>query len=134
MNKVILIGRVGQEPESKKVGDSTVTKFSLATSEKYNNKAGEKVEDTTWHNIEIWGKLAEIADQYVKKGDKIMVEGKLKIEQYEDKDGVKKSTAKIRVESMEMLGAKADQAQTPKQEQSHTPKQEYANEDDGLPF
>lgn len=139
MNKVILIGRVGQEPESKKVGDSTVTKFSLATSEKYNNKAGEKVEDTTWHNIEIWGKLADIADQYVKKGDKIMVEGKLKIEQYEDKDGVKKSTAKIRVESMEMLGAKADQASTPKQEQAHTSKKEYADskllDDSGdLPF
>lgn len=138
MNKVILIGRVGQEPESKSVGDSTVTKFSLATSESYKNKSGEKVEDTTWHNIEIWGKLAEVADKYVKKGDKLMVEGKIKVDQYEDKDGVKKTATKIRVESMEMLGGKQDST-TPKAEQAHTPKQEYSgpsSEDDSdkLPF
>jgi single-strand DNA-binding protein len=87
MNKVILLGRVGQTPEVKVVGQSQVCKFSLATSESY-KKNDEKITETTWHNLVFWGKQCEILKQWVHKGDQLMVEGKISIRKYTDKDGV----------------------------------------------
>ncbi len=85
MNKVILIGRVGKDPESRKVGDTTVCQITLATSKKWKNKSGEKQETTQWHTIKAWDKLSEILTKYVKKGTMIMVEGELTYRKFEEK-------------------------------------------------
>jgi single-strand DNA-binding protein len=133
VNKCIILGRVGQMPEVKAIqSGNKVAKFSVATSEKYKDKAGEKKEDTTWHNIEVWGKLSDIVEQYVKKGDMIYLEGKIKTDSYE-KDGVKKFSTKIVADTIQMLGGnKADNTTQPKEHSGFT---EAAIEDsDGLPF
>jgi len=85
VNKVILLGNVGKDPEVKEVGSNSVAKFSLATNETYTNKSGEKVKNTEWHNIVFWGKVAEIIGKYVKKGDMLYVEGKIETRKHEDK-------------------------------------------------
>ena len=95
VNKVILLGRVGKQPEIKQVGDSKVANFSLATSEKFKDKSGNKVENTEWHNVVFWGKQAELIEQYVGKGDELYIEGSIKTETYE-KDGEKRYATKIK--------------------------------------
>jgi single-strand DNA-binding protein len=108
MNKVIIIGNVGSDPVTRKLDWGTVCEFSVATSENYKNKAGEKVFLTEWHNVSMTGKLAEIADQWVKKGSQVAVEGKIKTDSWED-NGVKKYKTKIVVDfsgSLKLLGQK----------------------------
>lgn len=95
VNKVILLGRVGKQPEIKQVGDNKVANFSLATSEKFKDKKGDKVENTEWHNVVFWGKQAELIEQYVGKGDELYIEGSIKTETYE-KDGEKRYATKIK--------------------------------------
>ena len=129
VNKILIIGRVGQQPETRKVGESQVTTFSLAASEKYTNKAGEKVEETEWFNIVMWRKLAEIAEKYVKKGDLLYIEGKLKTRSWEDKDGNKRYMTEVVADQMKMLGGKG------KPEQKEAVKAEQSEPDqDDLPF
>lgn len=106
-NKVILIGRLGSDPELKTVGETPLCNVSLSTSEVYKDKKGDKKEDTQWHNLEIWGKQADIFAKYMKKASKVYVEGKLIYDTYE-KDGVKKVYAKIRVDSFVFLDSKND--------------------------
>lgn len=108
INRVILIGRIGKDPEVKQTTGGSVAKFSLATTESYKNKAGEKVEQTEWHNIVIFGKLTEIVEKYVKKGDLIYVEGKIIYGSYDDKDGNKRYTTDIKVDVLKMLGSKGE--------------------------
>jgi len=104
VNKAILIGNVGADPEVKYLDENTaVAKFPLATSQSYKNKNGEKVEQTIWHNIVIWRGLAKVAEQYVRKGMKLYVEGAIKNRSYDDKDGVKRYITEIEVSEMEML-------------------------------
>lgn len=104
MNKLILQGFVGANPEVKQVGESKVASFSLATTERYKNKSGEKVEDTTWHRVEAWGKQAEIIGQHVKKGSQLLVIGQQRHEKHEDK-----FFAKVRLQEFEFVGsAKAE--------------------------
>ena len=107
MNKVILVGNVGQEPEVKSVNDRKVASFSLATSDTYKNKQGEKATNTEWHNIVIWGNLCNIVEKYVKKGDRLLLEGKIAYETYE-KDNEKKYFTKIVVNELKMLGIKGE--------------------------
>ncbi len=95
VNKVILLGRVGKQPEIKQVGDNKVANFSLATSEKFKDKNGNKVENTEWHNVVFWGKQADLIEQYVGKGDELYIEGSIKTETYE-KDGEKRYATKIK--------------------------------------
>jgi len=103
-NSVHLIGNLGMDPEVKEVSNgSKLAKFSLATSENYKNKNGEKVEETQWHNLVIWGKLADVADKYLKKGNQIAVEGKLNNRQYDDKDGNRRYFTEIVVNDLVML-------------------------------
>lgn len=106
-NSVQLIGRLGKDPEVKSF-DSGKTKatFSLATSESYKNQKGEKVQDTQWHNLVIWGKLAEAAGKYLKKGAEIAVEGKLVHRVYETDKGEKRFITEINVNDFQMLGSK----------------------------
>ena len=102
VNKVILIGNLGQDPDIKVVGDTFLATFSLALSEKYKNKGGEQVEKTEWVNCLAWGKLAEIFEKYVKKGHKIYIEGNLKTDSWE-KEGIRHYKTSVIIESLQML-------------------------------
>jgi single-strand DNA-binding protein len=104
VNKCFLIGNVGKNPEVKDINGVKMASFTLATSESY-TKDGEKVTNTTWHNIVIWRKLAEVVESYVKKGSKLYLEGRIENKQYE-KDGVTKYFSQINVFSMQMLDSK----------------------------
>jgi len=106
-NRVQLIGNLGADPEIT-VFDSgkKKVKLSLATSDDYKNANGEKVEQTFWHNIVGWGKTAEIAEKYLKKGSEIAVEGKIQYRSYEDKNGEKKYITEIMLNEFMMLGKK----------------------------
>ncbi|MCX6164958.1 MAG: single-stranded DNA-binding protein [Ignavibacteriae bacterium] len=106
LNKVMLIGRLGKDPELKYTEKGTAyCNFSIATDESYKDENGNKVERTEWHNIVAWRKLAEICQQYLKKGSKIYCEGKLQTDSYE-KDGVKRYSTKIVMTDMTMLDSK----------------------------
>ena len=106
-NKVQLIGHVGQDPEVKTLTSGQVlAKVSLATSDIYKNKTGEKVKETYWHNLIAWGKTASVIQNYVQKGQEIVVEGKLTNRSYEDKAGVKHYITEVIVNEVMMLGTK----------------------------
>jgi single-strand DNA-binding protein len=108
INKVILVGRVGKDPEVKYLeGGVPVAKFSLATSESYKGKDGNKVENTEWHNIVLWRGLAEVTEKYVRKGNLLYIEGKIKTRTYGE-EGNKKYFTEIVADNMTMLGSKND--------------------------
>jgi single-strand DNA-binding protein len=88
--KVILIGRLGKDPESREIQSGAVCNFSIATSESYNDRDGKKIERTEWHSVSVFGKLAEICAKFLTKGSQIFVEGKLQTNSWESKDGEKK--------------------------------------------
>ena len=143
LNKVMLIGRVGGNPQIRTAGDQKVASFSLATSEKYKGKDGNPVETTEWHNITIWGKLAEVAEKFVASGSQLYVEGKIKTEKYTDNNGVEKFATKILANSFQLLGSKSESPAQPQQEQKrfdpHAVKttpivDDLPPDDDGLPF
>jgi len=107
VNKVQLIGRLGGAPEVKIFGDNKkVAKFSLATTVMYYNKEGEKITDTDWHKIVCWNKNAETVEKYLNKGSQIALEGKLTYNTWEDKNGVKRTSAEIMMNEFMMIGAK----------------------------
>lgn len=107
LNKVMLIGNVGKDPETRYLdNDVPVSSFTLATSETYRTKDGQKNTVTEWHNIVAWRGLAKIVEQYVKKGDPLYIEGKITNRSYEDKEGQKKYFTEIVAREMVMLGRK----------------------------
>ena len=109
VNKVILVGNVGKDPETRYLDESTaITKFPMATSETYKNKAGERVSTTEWHNVVLWRGLAQVAEKYVKKGTQIYIEGRIKTRSYDDADGNKKYITEIVGDQMQLLGRKPD--------------------------
>lgn len=109
VNKVILIGNVGGDPEVRYLdGGVAVARFSLATSEVYNNKNGERVTQTEWHNIVLWRRLAQTAEQYVKKGMMLYVEGRIRTRSWDDQNGVKRYTTEIYGDNFQMLSRKQD--------------------------
>jgi len=109
VNKVILVGNLGKDPETRTIQNgSLVARFSVATSETYTNKEGQRVENTEWHNVVVWRGLATIAEKYLKKGNKVYIEGKLRTRQYEDKDGVKKYTTDVEATDMVLLDRPAN--------------------------
>ena len=106
-NSVQLIGRLGKDPEVKSFDSGKkLASFSIATSDSYKNNKGEKVQDTQWHNVVIWGKLADVAEQYLKKGAEVCIEGKLIHKTYETAAGEKRYTSEINVNDFVMLGSK----------------------------
>ena len=112
VNKVILVGNVGRDPETRYLeGGAAVTNFSLATSEVYKNKNGEKITNTEWHNIVLWRGLAEIAEKYVKKGSQLYIEGRIRTRSYE-KDGTTRYMTEIVGDVLQMLGRKSDSNST----------------------
>lgn len=109
VNKVILIGNLGADPEVRHLSNgSVVANFNMATSESYTTKNGEKVTQTEWHRIELWDGLAKIAEQYLKKGRTVFIEGKLKTDSWQDNDGNQRSTTRIRGYNMQLLGGRGE--------------------------
>lgn len=106
-NKVQLIGNLGKDPEVKNLNSGKLrANFSLATSENYRNAQGEKVTETQWHNVVAWGKIAEIAENYLQKGNKVAIEGKLVHRVYDDKSGQRKYITEVVANSVMMLDTK----------------------------
>lgn len=139
VNKVILVGNVGKEPEVRYLdGGIALAQFPLATSERgYKLQNGTEVpERTEWHNIILWRQLAEIAEKFVHKGDKLYIEGKIRTRSYADKAGVQRYVTEILADNMEMLSAKpttpeqSPQSQSPKPQSSMQP----SDSTDDLPF
>ena len=110
INKVILVGRLGKDPEIKSTpGGQTVAKFTIATDEKFTDKSGEKQERTEWHNIVAWARLAEICGQYLRKGMLVYIEGSIRTDSWEDKEsGQKRYRTEINAREMKMLERKRD--------------------------
>lgn len=104
-NKVQLIGNLGNAPEVKTTENGKkLARFSIATNENYRNAQGEKITETTWHNLVAWGKTAEIAEKYLTKGKEVAIEGKLINRSYTDKDGNKKYITEVEVNELLMFG------------------------------
>ncbi len=136
VNRVTLLGFVGKDPDVQTVKeDKKVARFTLATSESYRNKSGEKVTNTEWHNIVVWRGLADVVEKYVKKGSHLYVEGKLTTRSYE-KDGQTKYFTEVVVGNLEMLGGKQESnAQPPqKKETSQVDNEPDFQETSDLPF
>jgi single-strand DNA-binding protein len=109
VNKVIIIGNLGGDPTVRYTGSgAAVANFNVATSERFNNKAGEREERTEWHRVVAFGKLAEICQQYLKKGKQVYVEGRLQTRQWEDQSGQKRYTTELVANNMQMLGRVGD--------------------------
>lgn len=105
VNKVIILGRLGQDPELKHTpGGMAVCNFSLATTESWTDKAGQKQERTEWHRIVVWGKLAELCNQYLAKGRQAFVEGVLQTRSWDDKSGQKRYTTEINAKTVQFIG------------------------------
>ncbi len=109
VNKVILIGNAGADPELRYTpGGSAVSNFSIATNESWTNSSGERQERTEWHRIVVWGRLAEICNQYLRKGSKVYIEGKLQTSSWEGQDGVKRYTTEVVARDMQLLDSRGD--------------------------
>ena len=108
VNKAILVGRLGKDPETRYMTNGeAVTNATLATSENYKDKSGEKQERTEWHNLVFYRRLAEIAGEYLKKGSQVYIEGRIQNRKYQDKEGKDRYISEIIVNEMKMLGSKS---------------------------
>ena len=107
-NKVILVGNVGKDPEIRRFENNIKASFSLATSETYTPRGGDKVTQTEWHNIVAWRRLAELSENYIRKGSQILVEGKLRYRSYDDRDGNKKYIVEVEADVIQLLGRRPD--------------------------
>ena len=109
VNKVILVGRLGRDPETRYTsGGQAVANFSIATDESYKDRNGERQKRTEWHKIVVWGKQAEIAQQYLKKGSLVFIEGRIQSREWQDKEGQKRTSFEIVANSFRMLGGRAE--------------------------
>ena len=130
INKVILVGTLGKDPETQHLESGVaLTKFSLATNDRYKDKSGQWVENTEWHNVILWRGLAEVAEKYLKKGSKVYIEGKITTRSWE-KDGEKKYMTEIVGSELLMLDSKGQTTSDP--QPSYTPSQ--SDHKDDLPF
>jgi single-strand DNA-binding protein len=144
VNKVILLGRLGQDPELKYTpGGSPVCNFSMATTEAWTDKQGQKQEKTEWHRIVVWGKLAELCNQYLAKGRQAFVEGRLQTRSWDDKDGNKRYTTEILANTVQFIGGSANAGQATQvnagaEAQAPTPEYQISNDahfaSDDIPF
>lgn len=141
LNKVTLIGRLGKDPETRLMPNGeAVCNFSVATSESWNDRNGQRQERTEWHNITMYRRLAEIAGQYLKKGSQVYLEGKIQSRKYQGKDGIERTAYDIIANEMKMLsgGNSEQQAQgetpTPPRRQAPAQAAPVEDESDGIPF
>lgn len=129
VNKVILVGNLGKDPEVKYLDSGVaVANFSLATTENYKNKEGERVSQTEWHSIVLWRGLAEVAEKYLRKGSSVYIEGRIRTRKWEDNDGRTRYNTEIMGDSMTMLGGK------PLSENKNEDSPTSATHEDDLPF
>ena len=131
LNKVLLIGHLGRDPEMRYTPSGRpVTTFSMASSRSWNTAEGERRSETEWFNIVAWGSLAEICNQYLKKGQQVYIEGRLQTRRWEDDEGNKRSTTEVVAREMIMLGDRPD-----KEDQTRPDEETYGDEDDDeFPF
>ena len=138
VNKVIIVGRLGADPDVKAVGQgSTVTKLSVATSENWVDKEGQKQERTEWHRVVVWGKLAEICGKHLSKGRQVYVEGRLQTRSWEDQQGQKKYSTEVVANTVQFLGSAGEgrsegrPAQSTGQSTSQSSREEFGAQDFG---
>ena len=130
VNKVILVGNLGQDPESRFTPQGTaVTNLSVATNETWKNQNGESQDKTEWHRIVMYGKMAETAAEYMKKGQMVYVEGRLETNEWEDQNQVKRKTTQVRCDNFTMLGRRQMQSQ-----ETESDNQSSMSSDDDIPF
>ena len=130
VNKVIIVGNLGQDPEARFTPQGTaVTNLSVATNESWKNQSGEIQDRTEWHRVVMYGKMAETASEYMKKGQTVYVEGRLQTNEWEDQNQVKRKTTEIRCDNFTMLGRRSDSPQG-----STMPNNKTEDQDDDLPF
>ena len=150
VNKVILIGNLGSDPEVRYLeSGSAVAKFNIATTESYTNKNGERVDNTEWHRIELWEGLAKVAEKYLKKGNQVYIEGRIRTDNWTDKEGQQRSGVTIRANTLTMLGsapgsnsggegnqgyAQQASSQAPRPSDPVPPSMAAGSDDDDLPF
>ena len=144
VNKVILIGNLGKDPETRYTADgAAITNASVATTHKWKGSDGQKKEETEWHRIVFFGKLAEIAGEYLRKGKPVYIEGRLKTRKWADKDGLEKYSTEIVAESMQFLGSKdeggGEREERPARKASSVssepkPSRHVKDDDDDIPF
>jgi len=145
LNKVILIGNVGSDPEVRTAGSTRVAQFSLATGKQWTDQAGNKQEKTEWHRCVVWNNargsgLADVVEKYVRKGERVYVEGEIEYRQWQDKDGQTRYTTEIRVRELMLLGGKGDGAasakasEKPKADDATDFPKEMHDDSDDLPF
>jgi single-strand DNA-binding protein len=140
VNKAILIGNLGRDPEMRYTPNGqAVTKFSIATTERFKDKNGEQQERTTWHNIVAWGRQAEVAKEYLSKGKPVYIEGRIDNRSYDDKDGNKRYISEVIVQKMQFLGSRGESSgggfdQTPPQPPPDDFPTDDSAQDDDLPF
>lgn len=146
VNKVILVGNLGRDPEVRNMANGeSVCNFSIATTDSWKDKSGQKQERTEWHNIVMYRRLAEIAGEYLKKGTPVYIEGKLQTRKWQDKDGNDRYTTEIIADQMQMLGGRGDgggQSSAPRQQQqaprqapsAPAPSGDDGSGDDDIPF
>ncbi|MAR20634.1 MAG: single-stranded DNA-binding protein [Flavobacteriales bacterium] len=136
VNKVILVGNLGRDPEVRYLDSGVaVANFSLATTENYKNKQGEKVSQTEWHNIVLWRGLAEVAEKWLKKGSSVYIEGKIRTNKWEDKEGNTRYNTEILADNMTMLGNRINSDVSDKNDSKTVSETKSVNdENDDLPF
>ncbi len=143
VNKVILLGRLGKDPEMRYAPSGTaIATFSMATNHSQKSAEGEWVDKTEWHNLIAFGKTAEIAGEYLKKGKQLYVEGRLQTSSWEDQQGQKKYKTEIVISDLQMIGSKGDESSPPVQssgsdavqQKPSSPPEPAAEEEDDLPF
>ena len=136
VNKVILVGNLGKDPEVRYLDSGVaVANFSLATTENYKNKQGEKVSQTEWHNIVLWRGLAEVAEKWLKKGSSVYIEGKIRTKKWEDKEGNTRYNTEILADNMTMLGNRINSEVNDIHERKSVSEiKSSSDENDDLPF
>lgn len=136
VNKVILIGNLGKDPEVRHLENgAAVANFPIATTESYKDKNGNRQDQTEWHNIVLWRGLAEIAEKYLRKGNQIYIEGKLRSRSWEDKEGNTRYITEVVGDNMTMLGGRpSDQSNTPSNDNNKETNIPQEDESDDLPF
>lgn len=146
LNKVMLLGNLGRDPETRQAGDSAVSNFSIAVTERFKGRDGQQQERTEWVNIVCWRRLAEIARDYLRKGSQIFVEGKLQTRKWQDKSGADRYTTEVVADNIQMLGGRRDdqgaaqgssapaRSGQPNQRRSAPPSPPPAYQNDDLPF
>ncbi len=122
VNKVILIGRLGSDPEVRyTAGGTAVANFNIATNRSYKNKEGNWQEETDWHRIVVWARQAELAKEYLKKGNRVYIEGRLQTRSWEDQNGQKRSTTEVVTDRIEFLESRGDASYSGSGESASTP-------------